>query len=87
MYLLTLHISAVRRIKSEKRMIFLGEHHAKYWPPTMVCAVCVCVCILLCQIFDITAPLGNEATILHLLSPMTLQVTVNSCNASMKIEK
>ena len=30
MYLLLLHISTVRRIESEERMVFLGRHLAKY---------------------------------------------------------
>ena len=48
MYLLTLHISILIRIESEERMIFLGGHPAKYWSPTSVCSVCVCVCVRAC---------------------------------------
>ena len=32
-------------IESKERMVFLGGHPAKYWPPTSVCAVCECVCV------------------------------------------
>ena len=41
--LLTLYISMVWRIDSEERMVFFGGHPVKYWPPTIVCAVCDCV--------------------------------------------
>ena len=28
-------------------MVFFGGHPAKYRPPTIVCAICECVCVLL----------------------------------------
>ena len=37
-YLLPLHILILLRIGSEERMVFLGGHPAKYWPPTNVSA-------------------------------------------------
>ena len=71
-YLLTLHISILLRIDSEERMIFLGGHPAKYWSPTIVCAVHVCVsaCVLLCPVFVIAVHLGNKV-IIYPLSPLT----------------
>ena len=63
-------------------MVFLGDHPTKYWPPTILCVVCECVFVLLCQVLDITAHLGNWATISHQLLPLTLQVTVNYGNAT-----
>ena len=65
-------------------MVFLGGHPAKYYPPYVVCAVCKCVRALLCLGFIIAYHLGNRL-IFYPLSPMTLQVTVNSCNATQTI--
>ena len=47
-----------------------------------VCMKCtnVCVIVLLCQAFDIVAHLVTRQ--FFQLSPLTLQVTVNSCNVS-----
>ena len=46
-------------------MVFLGGHPAKYWPPSLVCVVRVCVCmfVLLCQVFDVVAHLRDHAFI------------------------
>ena len=44
----------------------------------------VCVRVLLCLVFIIAVYLGNEIFI-YQLSPLTLQVTVNSCNVTQAI--
>ena len=46
--------------------------------------VSVCVRVLLCLVFIIAVHLGNKV-IIYPLSPLTLQVTVNSCNATQNI--
>ena len=52
----------------------------------MVCVQCVSVCVrvLLCLIFIIAVHLGKKV-IFYPLSPLTLLVTVNSCNATQTI--
>ena len=49
-----------------------------------MCAVWKCVRALLCLVFIIAVHLGNEV-IFYQLSPLTLQVTVNSRNATQTI--
>ena len=79
MYLLTLLISIVDPSTQRSGWSSLVvTQPIKYWSPTSVC-----VCVLLCQVFIIAARLGNEV-IFYQLSPLTLQVTVNS--AIMDIE-
>lgn len=75
MHLLTLNISTVWRIKSEKRTVFLGGHPSKYWPPAILCAVCKCMraCSALFDIYY-SGPSGKQGTI--------LQWYWNCCNAT-----
>ena len=55
------------------------------WCVRCVCVcVCVCVRVLLCLVFIIAVHLGNEV-IFYQLSPLTLQITVNSHNATQTI--
>jgi len=35
----------VNIVDTEARMVFFGGHPAKYLAPSVVCAVCVCVCV------------------------------------------
>ena len=58
----------VLRVESEERMVFLGGHPAKCWPPTNVCAVCVCACVLLCLAFIIAVHLGNKVIFLPVIT-------------------
>ena len=46
--------------ESEARMVFLGGYPAKYYPPSVMCAVWKSVCALLCLVFIIAVHLGNE---------------------------
>ena len=52
----------------------------------LLCVQCgsVCVRVLLCLVFIIAVHLGNRI-LFYQLSPLTLQVTVNSCNAAQTI--
>ena len=50
--------STVWRIESEEWMVFHAGHPADYWSPIVVWA-CMCACVLICQVFDIAAHLGN----------------------------
>ena len=65
-------------------MVFLGGHPTKYKPPSVMCAVWKCVHALLCLVFIIAVHLGNEV-IFYQLSPLTLQGSVNSRNATQTI--
>ena len=67
-------------------MVFLGGHPANYYSRHLWCVQCgsVCVRVLLCLVFIIAVHLGNEV-IFYQLSPLKLQVTVNSCNATQTI--
>ena len=81
--LVTRHMSIV-----VKRWI-AGADGLPWWSSSQVLAnnygVCgVWVCVLLCLIFIIAVHLGNKV-IVYPLSPLTLQVTVNSCNATQTI--
>ena len=70
----------------------VGAGGIPWWSPRQVLATnyCVCsvyvyVCVeLLCLVFIIAVHLGNKV-ILYPLSPLTLQVTVDSCNATQTI--
>ena len=78
--LVTRHMSIV-----VKRWI-AGADGLPWWSSSQVLAnnngVCgVWVCVLLCQVFIKAVHLGNKV-IFYPLSPLTLQVTVNSCNAT-----
>ena len=53
-------------------------------PPRNKCLPIVCVCIA-CPVFIIAAQLGNKV-ICYQLSPLTLQITVNSCTATQTIK-
>ena len=69
--------------------LFVGADGLPWWSPSQVLAnnydVCgVWVCVLLCLEFIIAVRLGNQV-IFYPLSPLTLQVTVNSCNATQTI--
>ena len=68
---------------------FAGTDGLPWWSPSQVLAnnYGVCggwVCVLLCLVFIIAVHLGNMV-IFYPLSPLTLQVTVNSCNATQTI--
>ena len=77
-YLLTLHISIVDQSNQRSGWSSL----VVVQPSTghqLLCVQCVsvCVCVLLCPVFIIAVRLGNKV-IFYQLSPLTLQVTVNS---------
>ena len=50
-------------------MVFLGGHRSKYWPPSrcVQCVNCVQYSVPLCQVFVISARLGNWLLLLHLV--------------------
>ena len=67
-------------------MVFHGGHPAVYRPPTIM-MLCECLCVLRCQVFDVVTHIDIKATIFDQLLTLTLQVTVNSCDATLKTHR